>query len=391
MPRTDDISIPVARPEIAEADALLVAEAVRSGWVSHGPMTRRFETEFASAVGASHAIAVNSGTAALHVSLAALGIGPGDEVIVPSLTFISSANVILYLGAKPVLVECDPKTFNVTPEIIARAITPETKAVMPVEMNGIPLDYAPIIQLCADHDIAIVADSAEALGSEYRGVRIGSQAPVHCFSFFPNKSITTGEGGMVTCADEQLAALIRQLVNQGQDGRYNHVALGYNYRMTEMQAALGISQLSRLDEQLKRKEELAQFYDRYLQDVAGLELAPRPEWATAQSWFMYSLTVANRSIRDDVAEHLAANGIDTRLGFPPIHNQPYYRETFGYRPEDLPISMDTWERKIDLPSWPQMTDGERQRVVTAVKEALKVARPASDEPVGIEGSRSVQR
>ncbi|MQF70516.1 DegT/DnrJ/EryC1/StrS family aminotransferase, partial [SAR202 cluster bacterium AD-812-D07_MRT_10900m] len=341
-------------------------------WISRGPMTRRSGEDFAAAVGATHAIALNSGTAALHVALAALGVGPGDEVIVPSLTFISSANVILYLGAKPVLVECDPNTFNVTPEIITAAITSKTKAVMPVDMNGIPLDYDPILRLCAEHDIAVVADSAEALGSEYRGVRIGSQAPIHCFSFFPNKTITTGEGGMVTCVDNETEGRIRQLVNQGQDGRYNHVALGFNYRMTEMQAALGISQLSRLDAQIEAKEKLAQFYDRNLEGVPGLELAPRPEWATAQSWFMYSLTVANRTVRDEIAEHLATNGIDTRLGFPPIHNQPYYRDTFGYKPEDLPISMQTWERKIDLPSWPKMTAEQRNRVAAAVKEALSV-------------------
>jgi dTDP-4-amino-4,6-dideoxygalactose transaminase len=366
--------IPVAQPYITEADALFVADAVRSGWVSNGPMTRRFEEEFTAAVGARQAIAVNSGTAALHVALAALGVGPGDEVIVPSLTFISSANVVLYLGAKPVLVECDPKTLNVTPEIIASAITPKTKVVMPVEMNGIPLDYEPLIQLCEKHDIAIVADSAEALGSEYHGERVGSQVPIHCFSFFPNKSITTGEGGMITCSDDELAEKIRQLTNQGQDGRYNHVALGFNYRVSEMQSALGISQLSRLDEQLEHKEDLAVFYDRNLAGIDGLELAPRPQWATAQSWYMYSIIVENLTIRDNVVGYLTASGIDTRLGFPPIHKQPYYRENFGHKPEDLPITMDIWERKIDLPSWPQMTDQQRLRVVHAVRAALGEAR-----------------
>lgn len=364
-------TIPVARPDITEADAQLVADAVRSGWVSNGPMVRKFEQSFAAAVGANHAIALNTGTAALHVSLAALGIGPGDEVIVPSLTFISTANVVLYLGAKPILVECDPETFNTTSEIIAAAITPNTQAVIPVEMNGIPLDYAPLIKLCAERNIALIADSAEALGSECRGMRVGSQAPIHCFSFFPNKSITTGEGGMVTCSDADIAARIRQLLNQGQDGRYNHVALGYSYRMTEMQAALGISQLSRLDAVIQAKEELARFYDDNFEGVEGLSPAPRPDWATTQSWFMYSVNVHNRTVRDAVAGYLGSLGIDTRLGFPPIHNQPYYRKTFGYEPDDLPISMKVWERKIDLPSWPQMTDDQRGRVAQAVLEAKK--------------------
>jgi len=364
-------NIPVAQPNITEADVQLVAEAVRSGWVSNGPMVERFENEFCFAVGANYAVAVNSGTAALHVALAALDIGPGDEVIVPSLTFISTANVVLYLGAKPVLVECDPETFNVTAEIISAAITPNTKAVIPVEMNGIPLDYAPLIQLCEERNIALIADSAESLGSASRGTRVGSQASVHCFSFFPNKSITTGEGGMVTCSDASMAERISQLVNQGQDGRYNHVVLGYSYRMTEMQAALGISQLSRLDDLIKAKGELADYYDRHFKNVDGVDLPPRPEWATSQSWFMYSLLVSDQTIRDSVAEHLAQSNIDTRLGFPPIHNQPYYREKFGYHADDLPVTMNLWERKIDLPSWPQMSEEERHRVVTAVIEALE--------------------
>jgi dTDP-4-amino-4,6-dideoxygalactose transaminase len=370
MSKQSEPFIPVAQPDITEEDALFVAEAVRSGWVSNGPMIRRFESEFAAAVGAKHAIAVNNGTAALQVSLAALRVGPGDEVIVPSLTFISSANVVLYLGAKPVLVECDPATLNVTAEIIEAAITPKTKAIMPVEMNGIALDYAPLLELSKKHNIPIVADSAEALGSEYRGTRVGSQAPIHCFSFFPNKSITTGEGGMVTCSDDAMAERIGQLVNQGQDGRYNHVVLGFNFRMTEMQAALGISQLSRLGEQLHRKEKLALYYDQHLAGIPGLELAPRPEWSTAQSWYMYSVIVKDLEKRDQVVDYLMSVGVDTRLGFPPIHNQPYYRETFGYTADDLPISMKIWERKIDLPSWPKMSEDERKRVVAAVKEAM---------------------
>jgi perosamine synthetase len=180
------------------------------------------------------------------------------------------------------------------------------------------------------------------------------------------------------------------LVNQGQDGRYNHVDLGFNYRMTEMQAALGLSQLSRMDEVVERKEELATFYDANLSGEPEIELPPRPEWATAQSWFMYSLTTNTRAVRDCIADHLGKNGIDTRLGFPPIHNQPYYREKFGYKPDDLPVSMDVWERKIDLPSWPQMTESQRKRIVTTVKEALEISRRMDMNSAGIQGSRSVQ-
>lgn len=365
-----NVRIPVSNASLTEEDALAVADAVRSGRISSGPCVQAFEGAFASYIGVGHAIAVNTGTAALHVALAALGVGPGDEVIVPSLTFISTANVVLYLGATPVLCDCDPDTYNVTAAILEKHITPRTKAMVPVEMNGLPLDYDAIVGLSTRTGVPLVIDSAESLGSAYMGRLVGSQALVHAFSFFPNKTITTGEGGMITTGDARLASTMRTLVNQGQDGRYNHVALGYNYRMTEMQGALGSSQLKRIKKVLAEKERIARRYDAAFRHVGGVEAPPRPEYASAQSWFMYSVRLPDMRVRDAAVSALGERGIETRLGFPPIHTQPYYRERFGYRSYDLPDCVAAWERKIDIPAWPGLPEASQDEVVQVIKETL---------------------
>lgn len=364
------IKIPVAAPTLGEEEAEAVADAVRSGRVSSGSRVRAFEEDFSRYVGARHAIAVNTGTAALHVALAALGVGPGDEVILPSLTFISTANVVLYQGATPVLCECDPRDYNVTPQAIEGRISGRTRAVIPVEMNGLPLDYDNILPVAEAAGVPVVVDSAESLGSAYQGRLVGSQGLIHCFSFYPNKTITTGEGGMITTSDDALAARIRMLVNQGQEGRYNHVALGFNYRMTEMQGALGTVQMKRLERNLKAKECIASRYDRAFKTVRGVGLPARPQYATAQSWFMYSVRVKDRDVRDRVASLLAAEGIETRVGFPPIHTQPYYHQNFGFRDGDLPVTLDAWSRKLDIPSWPELPEEQQAEVVEALVTAL---------------------
>lgn len=366
-----NVRIPVSNASLTEEDALAVADAVRSGRVSAGSRVQAFEAAFASYIGAGHAIAVNTGTAALHIALAALGVGPGDEVIVPSLTFISTANVVLYLGATPVLCDCDPDSYNVTAAILEKHITGRTRAMVPVEMNGLPLDYEAIVGLSVRTGVPIVIDSAESLGSSYKGRLVGSQALIHAFSFFPNKTITTGEGGMITTGDARLASTMRTLVNQGQDGRYNHVALGYNYRMTEMQGALGSSQLRRIGVALAEKERIALAYDRDFAGVQGVDVPPRPPYATAQSWFMYSVRLKDVRARDAAAMELARRGIETRLGFPPVHTQPYYRERFGYRDSDLPDCLAAWRRKLDIPAWPGLPEHDRQEIVSVVARTAR--------------------
>jgi perosamine synthetase len=368
--RNEGERIPVSQPFLGDEEIVQLTDVIRSGWISSGPKVAAFEGAMAEATGASNAIAVSSGTAALHVALAALGIGPGDEVLVPSLTFISTANAVLYVGATPVLCECDPATFNVTAETLREKVTAKTRAMIPVEMNGIPLNYDEILSFASESGISVIVDSAESLGSAYLGTPVGSQALVHCWSFFPNKTITTGEGGMVTTGDDELAAKIRSLANQAQLSRYQHIDLGYNYRMTEMQAAIGIAQMGRLDWILAEKERLALAYDGAFGDVLGVELPPRPEYATRQSWFMYSISCVDRSTRDAVASDLESDSIETRTGFPPIHTQPYFRERFGFKDTDLRISLKVYERKLDIPCWPGMSEETQGRVIDAIKKSL---------------------
>ncbi|GFK94829.1 UDP-4-amino-4-deoxy-L-arabinose--oxoglutarate aminotransferase [Fundidesulfovibrio magnetotacticus] len=361
--------IPVANVVTTEEDARAVYEVVKSGWISKGKKVDAFEADFARVVGARHAIAVSNGTAALHVILAALGIGPGDEVVLPSLTFISTANAVLYLGATPVLVECAPDTYNVTPEILEAAVTPRTKALVPVDMNGMPVDYNAVLALGERLGIPVVSDSAESLGASYKGRRIGGVSPIGFFSFFPNKTVTTGEGGMITCSDDAFAERCRVLLNQGQEGRYNHVALGFNYRMTDIAAALGIVQLSRLDSIVAEKNNIVAAYREFLADAPGVSLPVEPAYVTQHSWYMFAVQV-DEAIRDAVVAHLKDKGVDTRLSFPPIHNQPYYRERFGSKAEDLPVTWRTWRRLINLPIWPGLTREQIAYVAATLKEAV---------------------
>lgn len=367
-------TIPVANVVTTEEDARAVYDVVKSGWISKGKKVDAFEADFAKAVGAKSAAAVSSGTAALHVILAALGVGPGDEVVLPSLTFISTANAVLYLGATPVLVECDPDTYNVTPEILEAAITPRTRALVPVDMNGLPVDYDAVLDVGRRHSVAVVSDSAESLGATYRGRAIGGVSPLHLFSFFPNKTVTTGEGGMITAADPALMARMRVLLNQGQEGRYNHVALGFNYRMSDIAAALGIVQLTRLDWMIAEKNRIAAAYRELLAGIPGLSLPVVPDYVTQPSWYMFAVQV-DETVRDGVVAYLKERGIDTRLSFPPIHIQAYYRERFGYAPEDLPVSWHTWRRLINLPVWPGITREQLARVAETLAGALAAVRP----------------
>lgn len=356
--------IPVANTFIGKKEAKAAYNVVNSGWLSKGKKVAQFEKDFAEYTGAKHAIAVNSGTSALHVALAALNIGPGDEVIVPSLTFISTANVVLYQGAKLVLCDINPYTYNVTSSIIEQKITKKTKAIISVDMNGMPIDYDPIIKLAKKHKLHLIADSAESLGATYKGRKIGSIAPIHCFSFFPNKNITTGEGGMITCQDDKLAKKIRIILNQGQEGRYNHTHLGYNYRMTDIQAAIGIEQLKGLDSVIKAKQKIADMYKRLYPESKPYI----PKYVTQHAWYMYTIKVKDN--RDKIVEYLKDKGIETRLSFPPVHIQPYYKKRFGYKREDLLLTSLTWENLINIPIWKGLNKEDQQYIIWKLKEVI---------------------
>ncbi len=362
--------IPVANVTLGEEEARAVAEVVRSGKLSAGPQVRAFEEAVRDYTGARHAIAVSSGTAALHVALAALGIGPGDEVIIPSLTFVATANAVLYLGGTPVLCECDPRTYNVTAEILQACVTSRTKAIVPVEMNGLPVGYDQILPLAEQLGLAVVIDSAESLGSAYKERPIGGIAPIHCFSFYPNKIITTGEGGMITVREAALAEQMRMFVSQGQASRYHHVVLGYNYRMTELQAAVGREQMNRIDRILQEKARVAEMYTRAFARSRHITPPYVPEYATRHSWYMYAVQVPE-PMRDRVVARLSERGIETRQSFPPVHVQPLYQKRFGFRPESLPVTYSAWARKIDLPIWPGLPEPQQQYVIAELEAAIR--------------------
>jgi len=361
--------IPVANVSLGEEEAHAVADVVRSGRLSTGPKVAEFEAAFCEYTGAKHAIALINGTAALHVALAALDIKPGDEVIVPSLTFISTANAVLYQGATPVLCECDPLTYNVTADHLRACLTEQTRAIIPVEMNGMPVNYAEILDFAKEAGLAVVIDSAESLGAAYKGQRIGAIGPIHMFSFFPNKIITTGEGGMITTDDDELAAQMRVILNQGQDYRYHHIRLGYNYRMTELQAAVGVEQMKRINHRILEKNRIASCYQDAFSKIHGIEVPYVPEYVTQHSWYMYSVRVAAK-IRDAVVEQLKEQGIETRLSFPPVHMQPYIQQLLGYQDDQLPLTNQAWNSKIDIPAWPGITEKDLNTVIEALQSAV---------------------
>lgn len=359
--------IPVANTYIGEEEAKAVYEVVKSGWLSMGKKVKAFEEDFKNKVGAEHAIAVNSGTSALHVALAALDIRRGDEVILPSLTFISTANTVLYQNATPVLVECCPKTYNTLAEEIEKKITKKTKAIIPVDMNGLPVDYDPILKVAKDYSIPIIFDSAESLGAEYKNKKIGGIAPIHMFSFFPNKNITTGEGGMITTYDERLAKKMRMILHQGQDYRYHHVILGYNYRMTELQAAMGIVQLKRLDWVVREKEKIAQRYNKIFQKTNNIKIPFVPEYVTQHAWYMYTVSIEDMD-RDKIVEELDKKGIQTRLSFPPVHAQPLYKKLYNYSESSLPITYKAWSKLINIPIWVKLSKEKQEYVANTLIE-----------------------
>jgi dTDP-4-amino-4,6-dideoxygalactose transaminase len=357
--------IPIAQPSIGEEEAKAVYDVVKSGWISMGKKVELFESNICDYLNVKNAIVMNNGTSTLHSTLTALSIGPGDEVIVPSLTYISSANVVLYLGAKLVLCDSDPKTYNVNPEHIREKITKNTKAFMTTDMKGLPVDFDAFQALSQETGIPFISDSAESFGSTYKGIKVGSQALVHSFSFFANKNMTTGEGGVVVTNDDLLAKKLRIIRNQGQEGRYNHTWLGNNYRMTDILASIGIEQLKKIDSILDDKVILAKKYNNLFKNHEGIDSPFVPEYVTRPSWYMYSVKV-DKGIRDDLIQYLEKNKIETRLSFPPIHVQPLYIKKFGYAKYDYINALDSYNSFLDIPIWSGMDDEIQQYLVNQI-------------------------
>ena len=368
--------IPLARPVIGEREEQMVLETLRSGRLSLGPLLDRFEQQFASAVGASLATAVSSGTAGLHLAIRAAGVSDGDEVITSPFSFVASANVAVFERARPVFADIDPVTLNLDPSAAADALTERTTAILPVHVFGYPAD----IPALERHGLPIVEDAAEALGAVYPdGKRVGSGRHPAIFAFYANKQMTTGEGGIVTTPDPAVKERLDSERNQGRAADMDwldHDRLGFNYRLSDIACALGLAQLERLDELLAARTLVADRYREALSGLEGLEglQLPCPDHGGARrGWFVFVIQLPRGVDRDATIRALDQHGIASKPYFPAVHLMSYYRERFGYREGQFPVCEDVAARSIALPFFPQMTEGQVERVATALSEVLSGA------------------
>jgi len=370
-----EMRIPLSSPDIEEDDIAAVVRVLRGTRLSLGPVLGEFERRFAEYVGAPHAVAVSSGTAGLHLSLLALGIGTGDEVIVPSFTFIAAANVIRYVGAVPVFVDIDPITLNMDAECVESAVTARTRALMVVHTFGCPADLNALLEIAARHRLKVIEDACEAIGAESSGRKVGTFGDAGVFAFYPNKQITTGEGGMVVTRDGDVAATLQSLRNQGRrpgDDWFEHADLGYNYRISEMSCALGLTQLGRVESILARRRAVAEEYDRRLWPCPELTLPGLTRPGDVISWFVYVVRLSGRfnaMQRDEVRQSLIDRDIGCGRYFAPIHLQPAYRSLASARVE-LPVTKELAVRTLALPFFNRITSDQIAEVCESLLEIL---------------------
>lgn len=369
-------SIPMSSAELSEADIEAVVEVLRSGRLALGPKTAEFERRVAEYCGVKHAIAASSGTAALHVLTIASGIGPGDEVLVPSFTFAASVNCVLYERGTPVFVDIEPVAYTLDPEDVARKVTPRTKAIMVVDVFGHPAEWTAIQNIADRHGLAVIDDCCEALGAEYRGRKLGQFGDAGAFAFYPNKQMTTGEGGIIVTNSDHISRISRSLCNQGRGemGAWlEHERLGYNYRLDEMSAALGVSQLRRLPEFLNKRERVARAY---IERLAGKDWATPmiPKSHVRKSWFVFVITLAPKIDVHRVLEYMSErHGIPARRYFNPIHQQPYIVREFGSCTSKLPVTDAISRRTLAIPFHNNLTLAEIDRVVDVLEQAVSHA------------------
>ena len=370
--------IPLAKPVIGDRELELVGQVLRSGQLSLGSMLTRFERDWAERAGVAHAVACSSGTAGLHACFHALGLGPGDEVVVPSFSFVASANAILFTGATPVFVEVDPQTFNMDPAAVEAAITPRTKAIEIVDIFGYPAALPDLVNIAHRHGLAIVEDACQAIGGDYDGRPYGTFGHPAVLAFYANKQMTTAEGGIVLTDDDDLARMLRSLVNQGRsdDGAWLvHARLGFNYRMSDVHAAIGVAQLERLDDMLADRARVAAWYQWRIAEIDGV--TPMYEGPQRRSWFVYAPRLDADLDRNAVIGALDAQGVQAKPYLPCIHLQPFYQEVHGYRPGHLPITEAISASTIALPFFPEMTEAQVDRVCAAVATAIADQRSGS--------------
>lgn len=365
----------LSRPDITEKEIEAVCAVLRTPDLSLGPKVAEFEAALAEYIGRKRSVAVNSGTSGLFLCILALGIGPGDEVITTPFTFIASATTIMMAGAKPVFVDIDPATLNIDPAKIESAITDKTKAIMPVEVFGSPAGFDKICQIAQKHNLTILEDSCEALGSELNGKKAGTFGRMSVFAFYPNKQITTGEGGMILTDDDDLADMCVSLRNQGRgksSGWLSHERLGYNYRISDINCALGLAQLSRLDEIKAKRAQVAKWYQQMLSDDDRLIVPAEPPGCRV-SWFVFVVRLADRFTleqRNKILEAMNAKGIQTGDYFSPVHLQPFMAEQFDYKRGDFPVTESVSERTIALPFYNNLTKDDIALVCKTLKQIL---------------------
>jgi perosamine synthetase len=394
-----DNFLPFALPMIEEEEISEVIDTLRSGWITTGPKANLFEKEFAKYIGCKHAIAVNSCTAALHLALEAIGIREGDEIITSPMTFAATSEVIRYFKARPVFVDIDSTTMNLDVGVLENAVKrrcesgngKRLKAIIPVHYAGYPCDMDAIMALASRYDLRIIEDAAHAFPTSYKRKMIGTLGDVTCFSFYATKNITTGEGGMITTENEEYADRMRIMSLHGiskdawkrytAEGSwyYEVIAPGYKYNLTDIAAGLGVAQLRKADAFLKRRKQIADRYHEAFQELNELDLplAVEGKEGTTHSWHLYVIRLNLQRLqidRNKFIEELKRKGIGTSVHFIPLHIHPYYRETYGYKPEDFPVAYETYKRIISLPIYAKMSDGDARRVVEAVKDVITLYR-----------------
>ena len=381
----------MSSPDLTNAERQAVADVMNTPMLSMGQRVKDFEQAFCERMGAKHAIAVNSGTAGLHLCVRAAGIGEGDLVITTPFSFVASSNVMLFENAIPLFVDVDPKTGNIDTELVKDAIEntekylprvgaqhvaplrSRLKAILPVDVFGQPANMDEIMALAKEHNLTVIEDSCEALGAEYKGKPAGMLGDFGVFAFYPNKQMTTGEGGMVITNNDEHADYMRAMRNQGRapgDTWLTHTHLGYNYRLDEMSAALGAVQMSRLDEMLEKRTQVANAYEARLQDVRGVETQFIEKSTSKMSWFVYVVRFDKSINRDELAQKLIAKGIPVRPYFAPIHLQPYMAEQFGYQRGDFPITEDLGKRSLALPFSGVMSEEQVAQVCETIAELI---------------------
>lgn len=375
MNKPDEIQIPLSGSDITEKEKKAVLNVLESPYLSLGPRLPEFEEKMSSYIGTKHAIAVNSGTSALHLIVRALGITAGDEVITTPFSFVSSSNCILFENAKPVFADIDRLTLNIDPDLIEERITKKTKAILAVDVFGHPAEWDKLERIAEKYGLKLIEDSCEAIGAEYKGRKAGSFGSAGTFAFYPNKQITTGEGGMIVTDDGNIAEFCESSRNQGRSmgsAWLSHERLGFNYRLSDINCALGTCQLERINEILGKRDRVAEVYGNLLKNVEEIEL-PYARKDVKMSWFVYVVKLKKeftQTQRDDIIKRLKQAGIGCSNYFSPIHLQPFYKKEFGYKKGDYPVTESVSERTIALPFYSNLKDEDIKHVVCTLREII---------------------